>query len=145
MKKGIEILCTLGPSTLNRDFLEFSNKNVTLLRLNMSHIEIDKLKKIILFIRRFSKVPICIDTEGAQIGTKVKKSRKYREKEKLSIFKNKGNFKIYPPKVFEKIKKNDFLSIGFDTLKVRVAAVNSKKIYGEILEEGLLANNMGYI
>ena len=88
-------------------------------------------------------MPICIDTEGAQIRTKVKKSRKYREKEKLSIFKNKGNFKIYPPKVFEKIKKNDFLSIGFDTLKVRVAAVNSKKIYGEILEEGLLANNMG--
>ena len=47
MKKKIEVFTTLGPSSLNKKYLEFCNKNVDLLRLNMSHIEITKLLKII--------------------------------------------------------------------------------------------------
>ena len=73
MKKNKEIFCTLGPSSLNKDFLKFTNKRISLLRLNMSHIEISKLIPTIKFIRKFSKVPICIDTEGAQIRTKIQK------------------------------------------------------------------------
>ena len=35
------IYCTLGPSSLKKDFLNFvsKKKNVSLLRLNLSHIE----------------------------------------------------------------------------------------------------------
>ena len=72
MKKKIEIFCTLGPSSLNRKFLNFSNKNISLLRLNLSHIESHKLAKTIKFVKKYSKVPICIDTEGSQIRSKVK-------------------------------------------------------------------------
>ena len=73
MNKKIEILCTLGPKSLNSKFLKFSNNNISLLRLNMSHIETKNLSKLIKFIRKYSDVPICIDTEGAQIRSKVKK------------------------------------------------------------------------
>ena len=52
MNKKIEIFCTLGPSTLNKNFLKFSNKKISLLRLNMSHIEINKLKKTINFVKK---------------------------------------------------------------------------------------------
>ena len=45
MKKKIEILCTLGPESLNKKFLNFANKNITLLRLNMSHIRAENLEK----------------------------------------------------------------------------------------------------
>ena len=69
----IKIFCTLGPSTLNKNFLIFSNKNIDLLRINMSHIAINHLERTINYIRKYSKTPICIDTEGAQIRTKVKK------------------------------------------------------------------------
>ena len=73
-KKKIKIICTLGPSSINKKFLEFAKKNnVNLLRLNMSHLSIDALKKSIKFIKSHSAIPICIDTEGAQIRTKVKK------------------------------------------------------------------------
>ena len=60
-KKNKEIFCTLGPSTINRNFLKFSNKKVSLLRLNMSHVNINKLDKKIKYVRKFSRVPICID------------------------------------------------------------------------------------
>ena len=52
MKKKISIFCTLGPSSLKKDFLKFSNKKVDLLRLNMSHIDPKNLKKTINFIRK---------------------------------------------------------------------------------------------
>ena len=76
MKKKIEILCTLGPASLNSKFLKFAKNKISLLRLNMSHIEIRNLKKNITFIQNKTKIPICIDTEGAQIRTKVNKKTK---------------------------------------------------------------------
>ena len=143
MKKDSEIFCTLGPSTINRNFLKFSNKKISLLRLNMSHVKIDKLEKSIKFIRKFSKVPICIDTEGAQIRTKVKRGKNYKNSEKLTIYKNKGNFKIYPKEVFDKMKKGDILCIGFDALKAKIIKKNAQKIFCTILSGGKLANNKG--
>ena len=74
-KKKIKVLVTLGPGSLNKNFLEFcKSSNVSLLRLNMSHIKIKNLEKHIKFIRKYNKTtPICIDTEGAQIRTKARK------------------------------------------------------------------------
>ena len=92
MKK--KIFCTLGPSTLNSKFLKFANKKINLLRLNMSHVNVNKLDKLIKRIKRDTKVPICIDTEGAQIRTKVKNLKKVISGQKFYIYKNKGNFKI---------------------------------------------------
>ena len=143
MKKKIEIFCTLGPSTLNKDFLKFSNKKVSLLRLNMSHIKIKQLESTIKFIRKFSKVPICIDTEGAQIRSKVIKKRNYKYNDQLIIFKNKGNFKIYPPEIFNKLKKNDSLNIGFDGLEIKIIKILKDKMICKTLKSGLLENNKG--
>ena len=78
MKKKIDILCTLGPSSLNKKFLIFSKNNISLLRLNMSHVSLAGLEKLIKFIRKYTSTPICVDTEGAQIRTKVMKSKFFK-------------------------------------------------------------------
>ena len=75
--KKIKIICTLGPKSLNKDFLRFANKKVDLVRLNLSHINIPNLEKTIKFVKKNTSVPICIDTEGAQIRTKVKKIKNF--------------------------------------------------------------------
>ena len=69
----INIFVTLGPSSLNKKFLTFIQNKASLVRLNMSHIKIHKLEKRIVFIKKNCNVPICIDTEGAQIRTNLKK------------------------------------------------------------------------
>ena len=143
MIKKKEIFCTLGPSTFNKDFLKFSNSKISLLRLNMSHIEFKKLKRTIMFIRKYSKVPICIDTEGAQIRTKIKKPRKYKTNQKLSIYRQNGNFNIYPNEVFGKIKKSDFLSVGFDGLEIKVIKVVKNILYCKVITGGMIENNKG--
>ena len=54
-----EIFCTLGPSTINKDFLKFAEKNkVSLVRLNMSHLNLKTLEKNIKFIKKNSKLKI---------------------------------------------------------------------------------------
>ena len=54
-RKSIKILCTLGPSTLNKKFLNFVKGKVSLLRLNISHIKINKLENIIKFLKKKHK------------------------------------------------------------------------------------------
>jgi dTDP-4-amino-4,6-dideoxygalactose transaminase len=143
MNNKKEIFCTLGPSTFNKDFLKFSNNKISLLRLNMSHIKIKGLKRTIMFIRKYSKVPICIDTEGAQIRTIIRKRGKYKTNQRLSIYKNKGNFNVYPSEVFDKIKKNDFLSIGFDGLEIKVMKANQNILRCRVIKGGTIENNKG--
>ena len=141
--KKIKIICTLGPSTINKNFLKFANKNnVDLLRLNMSHLSIKELKKSIKFIKKNSSIPICIDTEGAQIRTKIKKSKFVKLGQIIKIDKSKDGFALYPEYIKEKIKVNDILNIGFDNLKVKIIK-KGKIIKCKAISMGKLENNKG--
>ena len=69
----------------------------------MSHIEIRNLAKIINFIRKYnSKTPICIDTEGAQIRTKVDIKKFIKKIQFLNFLKKKKIHSIYIPMKFMK-------------------------------------------
>ena len=141
MKK--EIFCTLGPSSLNKKFLKFSNNKISLLRINLSHISINKLSKTIKFIRKYSRVPICLDTEGAQIRTKSKYKKFFKKNDLLKFSKNKGKFRLYPDDVFKKIKNKDILDIGFEGLKVKVFKKNFSSIICKIISEGIFQGDKG--
>ena len=143
MKKRKEIFCTLGPSSLTKDFLKFANKSVSLLRLNMSHIEISVLEKKIKFIKKYSRVPICIDTEGAQIRTKTYKKRYYKFGNNLNIYKSGKNFSLYPSSVFNKLKTRDILNIGFEGLDLKIIRKKDKVMSCVVINEGSLENNKG--
>ena len=68
-----KIFCTLGPSSLNSYFLKKLKKSeIEILRINLSHTSIKNLPKIINFIKKYTKIPICLDTEGAQIRTIIR-------------------------------------------------------------------------
>ena len=139
----IKIICTVGPSTINKKFLNFANKNnVNLLRLNMSHLSTDDLKISINSIRKNSSIPICIDTEGAQIRTKISKERFIKLNESLEIFDSNNKFQLYPETIKKKLKVNDVLNIGFDNLKVKIINIK-KKIVCKAISSGKLENNKG--
>ena len=142
-KKKIKILCTLGPSTINKKFLRFARGKISLLRLNMSHIEVNKLPKIIRYIKKNSNIPICLDTEGAQVRTKVKKSKYYKMNQIIKLEKKKGNFKIYPNYIFKMLKKNDLLDIGFNNLKIKLIKIKSNYISSKVISPGILEHNKG--
>ena len=140
--KKIKIICTLGPKSLNKKFIKFAKKRIDLLRLNMSHLSITKLKKTIIFLKKNTKIPICIDTEGAQIRIKVKKENFLKVGQKVKITNHKGEIRLYPENIFEQIKQNDILNIGFSNLKIKVVQ-KKKNILCRVLSNGKLENNKG--
>jgi pyruvate kinase len=143
MKRKISIICTLGPSSLNKKFMKLAEGNISLFRLNMSHLSLFNLKKSILKIRRYSKIPICIDTEGAQIRTKVKKERFYKKNQKIVVYKKNKSISLYPPEVFEKIKVRDILNFGFENLRAKVLRKDASKLVCHTISEGFLGTNKG--
>lgn len=147
MTKRKKIYCTLGPASLNKDFLRFAEKSkVSLVRLNLSHLSISNLISNIKFVKKNSNIKICIDTEGAQIRTKIKVKKKkfFKKNHKGVIFKkfSKG-FSLYPDDVFEKIKKGDLMDIGFNGLKIKILNLRNDRLNFKVIDEGFLENNKG--
>ena len=65
-----EILSTLGPSSLNEKVINrLEDAGVSLFRINLSHTSIDDLPNVINEVRKYTSIPICLDTEGAQVRT----------------------------------------------------------------------------
>ena len=143
MKKKLDIFCTLGPSSLNKKFLKFSNSNISLLRLNLSHLRVTELPKLIRKIRTFSKVPICIDTEGAQIRTKVVKKKYFKKGNIYNYNFEKKSLFLYPSNVISFLKKNDVLDIGFVGLKLKILKKEKNRIKFKVINSGFLENNKG--
>jgi pyruvate kinase len=64
----VQILCTLGPSSLRPDVIAgLDQRGVDLFRVNLSHTPLDAVAPTIELIQRCSATPICLDTEGAQV------------------------------------------------------------------------------
>ena len=126
------IFCTLGPASLNKEFLLHINKKVSLVRLNLSHVEENELVNLIKFIKKYSDINICIDTEGAQIRTKTKFKKLFKLNEKGNLDK----FNFYPNVSFE---KGDILEVGFDNLIIKF--INKNEFI--CISSGLFETNKG--
>jgi pyruvate kinase len=121
------LLCTLGPSSLKEPIIrELERAGATGFRINMSHTDLVDLEKDIRLIQRCTRIPICIDTEGAQIrtgvmngGTIVRAGTRVR----LVPEPVEGNAKVIPitpPDVLDKLEPSTRVSIDFDSVVLRV-------------------------
>ena len=147
MRQKYSIYCTLGPSTLNSNFLKFANKKkkiISLLRLNLSHLESNKLKSSINLIRKYTSIPICLDTEGAQIRTRLKFKKIFLKKnQKISINLKNPNFNLYPLYINKILKLKDILDIGFENLILKLIKKKKNNLVFKCISPGYLETNKG--
>jgi len=65
---NIQLICTLGPASLDPDVIrQLDARGIDLFRINLSHTAMEDLPATIDFVRRHSEVPLSLDTEGAQV------------------------------------------------------------------------------
>ena len=69
----IKIICTLGPKSINKDFLKFTKNKISMLRLNMSHLNLYNLKKSIKFIKKIQKSLFALIQKGLKLELKLEK------------------------------------------------------------------------
>ena len=144
-----EILCTIGPSSLNEWTIKrLDSLGVSLFRINLSHTSLDELPVFIRIIAKNSDVPICLDTEGAQIRTSdfQKRSIIVKDNSKIDIAKDailgdETKFNLYPKTVWGQLKIDDLLSIDFDSVLVRIISKDITMMKARILNGGEISPN----
>ena len=146
MKIKIKIICTLGPSSLNKNvIIKFKSLGVDLYRINMSHTSLRSLEKKIIFLKKLGIKNICIDTEGAQIRTKCKKKIFLKKGEKIKISNNiKSKLFFFSEINFSKLKINTIIKVGFDNLQLKILKIiKSNYFLTEVVSSGILEKNKG--
>jgi len=150
MKSGqVELLCTLGPASLNdRVIYCLERVGASLLRINLSHTRIDDLERIIRFIQARSSVPICLDTEGAQLrtGPMVEGKVTVRENRFLTAHAQPVpgdplNISFYPGHVVAELRVGDFVSIDFNSVLSQVVEKKADSVVLRVLNGGDIAQN----
>ena len=144
-----EILCTIGPSSLNEWTINrLQSLGVSLFRINLSHTSLEDLPVFINTITENSDVPICLDTEGAQIRTSDFRTGSIIVKDysKINIVKNitEGDRKdiiLYPDTVWDQLKVDDLLTIDFDSVLAKVISKEKTTIKIRILNGGEIMPN----
>ena len=142
-----KLFCTLGPSSLNRKFLiNLDERFVKLLRINLSHTEIKDLPKLVKYIRKYSKIDICFDTEGAQVRTSTLKGGTQKLTINQEVFINKNNkhnenITLVPKDIYKKLKKGDMLSIDFNSVIVKIIKETADVFQCKVTQGGKIGSN----
>ncbi|MFL7892234.1 MAG: pyruvate kinase [Anaerolineales bacterium] len=144
-----EILCTLGPASMDqRTIQRLEQSGATLFRINLSHTKVADLPRIVNTIREATQVPICLDTEGAQIrtGEFVEGSITLRENTTVRVHYRRvpaddKNFNFYPLEIARSLKPGDFVSIDFNSVLVQVIKVDNEGVSMRVLQGGLVGQN----
>ncbi|MCI4318579.1 MAG: pyruvate kinase [Thermoplasmata archaeon] len=143
LPSNLELLCTLGPSSLTGPVIaRLAAAGVTSLRINMSHTGIAELPGIIRLIQRNTDVPICIDTEGAQLrtgtmgsGSKVVKGTRVRLVGG-AVVGDRSIVPINPGTAIGRLKRSARVSVDFDSVVLRVDRVHGKVADTTVLTGG---------
>jgi ATP sulfurylase len=144
-----EILCTLGPASLDRRTIQrLEQSGATLFRINLSHTKLADLTHIIETIRDATDVPICLDSEGAQIrtGEFVDRTINLRDNSVVRVHFRRvpaddRNFNFYPLHIARLLEPGDFVSIDFNSVLVQVIAKNEDHVAMRVLQGGLVGQN----
>ena len=144
-----EILCTLGPSSLNEESIRgLTRLGVSLFRINLSHTKLKDLPRVIRLIQAHTKVPVCLDSEGAQVRTgdykavslKVKEGTKIRLSSKASKAGPRSLY-FYPVDIVRRLVPGDVISIDFHSVKVKVLSKDKNDVWAHVLSGGQIGRN----
>jgi ATP sulfurylase len=144
-----EILCTLGPASFNEQVIKrLDDLGVGLFRINLSHTKARDLLAIIENIQAHTDVPICLDTEGAQIrtGDFVENQIELRENSIIRGYRRKvpgdsTGFNFYPDNIVGDFQVGDFISIDFNSVLVQVIGMDEDGASLRVINGGSVGRN----
>ena len=141
---SIRLLITLGPSSLNEEVITQCDQfGVFVFRINLSHTPLDKVKETIDTIRCYTKTPICLDSEGAQIRNQIMQNgESYLEKGKEvlihfeEVLGDANNLSFTPKGIAREFQIGDVIDIDFHSVSLQVMEVNRENYIATVLESG---------
>jgi pyruvate kinase len=149
----IKILSTLGPSSLNKETVQtLANKGVNLFRINLSHTALDDVEAIISKIQSWTDVPVCLDSEGAQVrnGFMASGSIVYQTGDSVTIHPeavvgDRKNISFTPDSVFSQLNEGDEIRVDFDSVAFRITGTEKDQLIATVLQGGRVGSNKGAV
>ncbi|CAN7630088.1 pyruvate kinase [Mesorhizobium sp. LjNodule214] len=147
--REVELLCTLGPASLNDKVIHWLDRvGTSLLRLNLSHTKIEDLERIITFIQKRTRIPICLDTEGAQVrtgplvdGKVTVHENRFLTARARPVAGDQFSISFYPAYIINKLQVGDFISIDFNAVLTQVVEKDNEAVILRVLNGGELGQN----
>jgi len=144
-----KILVTIGPASLNKDkILKLEKRGVDLFRINLSHTKVEDLESTIEKIQGWSLIPVCLDSEGAQIRNQdmTSESTVFNLGDKVRIHRNyvKGNssnISLTPSNVYDQLVVGDIMRIDFHSVALKVTELGKNIHISEVISSGKVGSN----
>ena len=144
-----KILATLGPSSLNSDTIKkLTKKGVDLFRINLSHTKLEDVKNIIEKIQSWTDVPVCLDSEGAQIRNQdmISESVIFKEGDIVkihyaSVVGDSNNISFTPENVSQQLKNGDEIRVDFNSVCFRIIEVKDNFLLAKVESGGVVGSN----
>ena len=144
-----KLLCTLGPASLSpRSIKRLETVGASLFRLNLSHIDLNEIKGLINLVQSSTSVPLCLDTEGAQIrtgsfvdGTVNVRGNTHIRAEKKLVPGDAKTFNFYPNNIIDALIPGDFISIDFNAVLVQVTEKSEDGVEMRVINGGPIGSN----
>jgi len=122
----------------------------TTFRINMSHTSVEQLGALIPMIEKVTDVPICIDTEGAQIrnGAMLGGGADLQKGDTITLLQEDiegtaNAFTLRPPQVFETLESGTLLSVDFNAALLLVLENKGDHATAQVLVGGVVGSNKG--
>ena len=143
------LYATIGPSSFDKRIVkQLADNGATLFRINMSHTNTSDLEYIIKSLQDWSSVPVCIDSEGAQVRNRMMVSEKeYFSKDTLIELHNDEmigdslKMSLTPPGILSQIEIGDRVRVDFDSVEMEIVKTNDKYLTARVLVDGYVGSN----
>ena len=143
------ILVTLGPSSLNIHTVnELTKKGVDLFRINLSHTKLDDVRDIIENIQSWTDVPLCLDSEGAQIRNQdmVSEFVNFQKDDIVkihhdSVVGDSNNISFTPDNVSKLLNVGDEIRVDFNSVCFCVTEIQDNFLLAIVKRGGTVGSN----
>ncbi len=149
----VKLLATLGPSSLNKETVQGLDINgVSLFRINLSHTLLEDVESTIEKIQSWSNVPICLDSEGAQVrnGFMVEGSAFFKAGVSVCIHReavvgDSSNISFTPKSVFSQLEIGDEIRVDFNSVSFCITEKTGDCLIAKVSHGGHVGNNKGMV
>lgn len=145
----VEIMVTVGPSSLKREVIsEMEKYNVSAFRINLSHTSKAQVKDKIEAIQSYTKIPICLDSEGAQMrnhsmanGGTVFTAGNIIKVHFDEIVGDSKNISFSPRQAAKQFSIGDEIRIDFNLSKIKLIERNKRYFLAKVIVGGKVESN----
>jgi pyruvate kinase len=143
------ILVTLGPSSLSEEVVtRCAQSDIYVFRLNLSHTPIDAIEDTVRRIQGWTDVPVCLDSEGAQLRCQAMTDGQVRFADGDAVrihfdavLGDGSNISFTPVGVVRQLVVGDVVHIDFDSVRLRIDSISGDHAMATVEIGGVVGSN----